>query len=674
MNNLKNKKKFVEIAIPGSTPIAFRYLFPLNTAIKVTKGSLVRINFRERKVFGFVLGIYEEFISMSLKPILEVLRSSWGVSPSDFKYYQWIIRYYHCAPGDPFKYFPILAQGEVKSPLQENIPAQALPELNSSQLTVFRSIENSLKNDKYLSFLLDGVTGSGKTIVYLYAVQEALKRGKSCLILVPEIAVAGHLIEQVKKYFPGQAEISHSRINPRLRKEIHLRCLVGKTRLLVGVRSAVFVPMDNLGLIVVDEEHDASFQQTSKTFRYNARDVAVMRGSFIGATVVLGSATPSMESRFNCDKNKYTALYLKKRYGDSVLPQVSIVDLTKEKEEGKWSLLSTTLLTSMEKHLNRGNQVILLMNRRGFAKYYLCRECGFLWKCPNCDITLTWHKERAKLLCHYCGHQIGEPAICTQCQGIKLKSKGIAIQNITEKIVQLFPDYGVLRFDADSTRRKGQMEDLLHTFKLGKASILIGTQMVTKGFDFEKVTLVGVILADTGLYFPDFRASERTFQMLTQVAGRAGRRKELGEVIIQTFSPEDSGVRHALSQDGLAFYKEELKDRKDHHYPPWRRLCVVKFEGKQLKNVERAGDQIRLVIDKWKIKNNWSDLEIKGPAPAGIYKMSSKYRFILLLKMAQTQPLNGLLDFLKKDSRTQALFRQGSGVRLFFEMDPLNLL
>ncbi|MEW6042455.1 MAG: primosomal protein N', partial [Elusimicrobiota bacterium] len=410
------------------------------------------------------------------------------------------------------------------------------PVLSPEQESVFKKIWGDFKNGDFArAFLIHGVTGSGKTFVYISLARMMLEHGYSVLVLVPEISLTPQIINRFKQFFGECIAVWHSRLSLMEKYESWNALTEGRKKIVIGVRSSVFAPLRNLGLIIVDEEHDGSYKQSESSFRYNARDAAVMRAKMSGALVVLGSATPSLESYQNAIDGKYVLLNMAQRYNQAPLPPVHLVDMAAERNVNNWGVFSNKLKDMITRRLEKKEQVILLLNRRGFSHFLICNRCGFVKKCVNCDITLTYHREENNLLCHYCGYTENVFSICPQCHHPTLKPSGVGIQKVERDLRAVFENARILRLDFDSVKRVGDVQTILEKFEKREADILIGTQMVCKGLDFPGVTLVGVILAETSLFFPDFKANERTFQMLNQVAGRAGRGEQAGEVVFQTY-------------------------------------------------------------------------------------------------------------------------------------------
>ena len=513
-------------------------------------------------------------------------------------------------------------------------------------------------------FLLHGITGSGKTHVYTALVAQALAMGKTAIVLVPEISLTPQTIMRFRAAVGNVVAVVHSHMSDGERRDALQELVTGSRRLLIGVRSAILAPMDNVGLIIVDEEHDASYKQTDVEPRYNARDIAIMRGHFQKAVVVLGSATPSLESYFNAQSGKYHLKRLTERFGPACLPAVRIIDMNEERRNNNWTILSGPLEERMAQTLASGRQIILLLNRRGYSVTLLCKECGYAYQCPNCSVTLRYHLNDCTLKCHLCGYENVAPDACPVCHGEQMKYKGTGIQKAEELIVAKFPDARVMRMDHDTTRRKGAHHLLLDAFARRDADILLGTQMVAKGLDFPGVALVGVLQADTGLLFPDFRASERTFQLLTQVAGRAGRSDNAGEVIIQTCYPQDPAISCASRHDFEGFYETELPHRQALNYPPVARLARLVMEGPHETLVKMEMDKIGAAITALK-----TDVTVLGPSPAVLFKVKEVFRYSLLIKSSSAQQLKTVLSPLGELQK-----KLPKGIKLIIDVDPVQML
>lgn len=506
-----------------------------------------------------------------------------------------------------------------------------LPLLTEEQEHCVKEVYLALDEDRQKVFLLHGVTGSGKTEVYLRCVARALALGRQALVLVPEISLTTQMVNWFKGRFGEGVAVLHSRLSPGEKYDEWKRIQSGQAPVVLGARSAVFAPLVNLGLLIIDEEHETSYKQEESP-RYHARAVALYLARRHGATLILGSATPALESGSRAlSGGPYRCLSMKHRIDQRSMPTVQVVDMREESRSGNRGLFSTTLLQKMETRLDRGEQVLLFLNRRGFNTLVVCRECGMVLKCPHCDISLTYHSN-GRVLCHYCRYSVLAPARCSSCRGLHLGYLGTGTQKIEQQVQEYFPLARILRMDADTTTRKGSHEVILQTFKGGEADILIGTQMVAKGLDFQGVTLVGVVAADLALHMPDFRAAERTFQILTQVAGRSGRGQHPGEVVVQTYCPGHYAVRAAADHDYAAFFRREMEVRQELNYPPFSRMARFIVSGPGEEEVESGSRVIREVFNELSgISSGEKLVNIIGPAPAPMSRVRGKYRYHLVL-------------------------------------------
>ncbi|MFK3586924.1 primosomal protein N' [Lactobacillus sp. 23-2] len=531
---------------------------------------------------------------------------------------------------------------QVAKPLKNKRP---LP-LNDEQEQAYQAISADIVRKKSETFLLEGVTGSGKTEVYLHAISKALENSRNALMLVPEISLTPQMVKQVQARFGDQVAVLHSGLSEGEKYDEWRRIRRGEARVVVGARSAVFAPIANLGLIVIDEEHEASYKQDSNP-RYDARKVAIWRGKYHHCPVVLGSATPALGTRARAQKGVYRLLTLKKRANRQPLPKVDLVDLKHVQFAGSQFDLSVKLTSAIGERLAKKEQVILLLNRRGFANFMLCRDCGFVLKCPNCDLSLTMHKDTGMMQCHYCGHAEPVPELCPNCRSRQIRFLGTGTQKVQEELAALFPQARVLRMDVDTTRRKGSYEKILDAFGNGKADILLGTQMIAKGLDFPNVTLVGVINADTGLWLPDYNASEKTFELLTQVAGRAGRAEKDGEVMIQTYNPDHYAISLAQKQDYELFYRKEMQMRHAGNYPPYFYTVLISIASKNEQNAARESFKIKRRLQA-RLK---APTIILGPAPAAISRVKNQYYYQILVKYKREPRLNALLHQIQDDAQ-----------------------
>lgn len=538
--------------------------------------------------------------------------------------------------------------------------AQSAPvlTLNQHQASALAEIEGSLKAERYATFLLLGVTGSGKTQVYIEAIRKVLALGKTAIVLVPEISLTPQTVRRFRAHFHEEVAVMHSQLSIGERYDSWRLAHSGKVKIVIGPRSAIFAPLKNVGLIVVDEEHDASYKQFDTSPRYHGRDVAIVRASQNNAVVVLGSATPSSESYYNAINGKYRLIELPTRIDDVRMPAIEIIDMAAERrrlyeatkaetiKSGKPfpkhlpSLsVSGLLRDEIDKRLKKNEGVILLQNRRGFAHVVECFDCGHVERCDNCEVSLTYHLIKKDLRCHYCGFVKNAPSICPQCKGTELRHFSFGTQQVQEELQSIFPKARILRMDRDTTKRKGAHDKILQQFGERKADILLGTQMVAKGLDFPHVTLVGVISADTQMLLPDFRASELTFQLLTQVAGRSGRSSLGGEVVIQTLQPEHYSLKHVLLHDFKNFYKEELEYRRELDYPPFSRVVLIEFTGGRENEVQHHAKKFAEFL----LHNARDSFRVLGPADAAIPKIKNQFRKHIVAKDLRDKDPSGTI-------------------------------
>ena len=539
--------------------------------------------------------------------------------------------------------------------------------LTSAQAAVLDNIVQQVDQETYGAFLLHGVTGSGKTEIYIRAMRAALARGRSAMMLVPEIALTPVFSRRLRSHFGDQVAIFHSSLQRGERFDEWTRVRNGEARVVIGTRSAVFAPAQNLGLIVVDEEHESTYRQQESPY-YNARDTAIVRAQKESATVVLGSATPSLESFHNARSGKYQLLKLPERIAARPMAPARIVDMRAVfVRHGKPRVFSDELLDAIQQTHDRGEQSIILLNRRGYSSFILCRSCGETVQCPNCDVTLTYHRSERVIICHYCNHRQAVPKVCPGCGKKYIYYVGEGTEQIEEMLKQLFPALRVARIDRDTTARRRVFEQSLADFSDGKIDMLVGTQMLAKGHDFPNVTLVGVVSVDAGLALPDFRSAERTFQLITQVAGRAGRGDRPGQVLIQTYHPYHYALRHACAQDYDGFYNEEIQYRQNHSYPPFVALGSVLVHGPDLNRVRSDSLELRKQLDAM---NEQRRCRILGPAPAPLARLKGEHRFQLLLKSRSRRHLREVADAALK-----AVAENGVNLRsVNLEIDPVSIM
>tara|TARA_Y100001970_G_scaffold283579_1_gene399044 strand:- start:422 stop:2185 length:1764 start_codon:yes stop_codon:yes gene_type:complete len=545
---------------------------------------------------------------------------------------------------------------------------------NSDQKKAVNKINISISKKKYNSFLLHGVTGSGKTEIYIGTVQYCLEQGLNAIILLPEISLTPQISGRFKSVFGNKVALWHSKLSLSQRNNTWGQILSGIIKVVIGARSAIFSPMSSLGLIVVDEEQESSFYQETPSPHYHARDVALMRGKIENATIVLSSATPSLESYFNYLKGKIKYISLPKRYGLARYPEIHVIDMVSEKEDsGKFGTVFSGLLQDkIEERLLKKEQVIILHNRRGYSPVIKCLDCGDISMCPQCKVFLTYHNQGAKVICHFCGHSVIKKLDqCLQCGSDKILYSGTGTQRVEELLVEMFPKAKIERLDMDTGKKGAVISKILKQFSDGNIDILLGTQMIAKGLDFPNATLVGIINADIGLHLPDFRSSERIFQLIYQASGRAGRKDKLGEVVLQTYMPENPVIKFVSELDIKNFYKSTLSERKELNYPPYSWLAKIEFSGKDFNKTEEITNSFSSSIF-----GQYKGLDILGPAPCYLEKLKNRYRFQIIFKSNKIIDPNGFLlhkfiiDNIKK-LKTD-IGSTGYKAKIFF--DPLSLI
>jgi primosomal protein N' (replication factor Y) len=667
------------------------YGIPPELKGEVRAGSQVLVPFRSRSLRGFVLEVFSGEPPKGLRQI-KALKGG-AVDDRVMGIARWAAEYYVAPIGEVLKAAVPNPVARVRLPAEREegpiVPEHGLSlKPTAHQRAALKTIGDGLESGGFEVLLLQGVTGSGKTFVYCKAAADVITGGGSCLVLVPEISMSTQLVDRFREFFGDEVAISHSGLSASERYLSWKRAGSGEAKVVVGARSAVFSPLVNLKLIIVDEEHEPSYKQ-SDVPRYNARDVAVKRGQMEGCLVVLGTATPSLESYNNARTGKYKMAKLPCRIDSRPMASVQLVDLKSQPKEpstgadesklsdgageasptAAW-LFSDTLKNKMSERLANGEQVILFINRRGHSTFVQCRDCGGSFRCPRCEVTLTYHADPHRLFCHYCGYSSGSANECPKCAGSNFWFGGVGTQKVESEIKRMFPEVGVLRMDVDSTRRKGSQRSLVETFSSGKALVLLGTQMVAKGLDFPGVTLVGVIYADTQLNLPDFRASERTFQLLTQVAGRAGRGGRPGEVIIQTFLPEHPSLKAAARQDFDLFCEGELSDRRELFFPPFSRLIDVSFTAADENDVIQCSALVKRGLEEWLRAEGITSVDVMGPAPYPIARLRNKSRWHITLRGKSLPELRGGLAALRAIAERERPGRLAVGL----DIDPLQLM
>ena len=538
--------------------------------------------------------------------------------------------------------------------------------LTTNQQKIIQPIFDSIHQKEHKTFLIHGVTGSGKTEVYLQSIAEVLKEGKEAIVLVPEISLTPQMVQRFKERFGSLVAVLHSALSKGEKYDEWRKIQQGSVKVVVGARSAIFAPFKNIGIIIIDEEHEATYKQDENP-RYHARDVAIKRTSAYQCPLILGSATPSLESYARAKKGVYHLLSMLERVNDVKLPTVEIIDMREELKSGNRSMFSQMLYKKLSERLARGEQSVLFLNRRGYSTFVMCRECGYVAECPHCDISLTYHHTSRSLKCHYCGHEERMPQRCSSCNSEHIRFFGSGTQKVEEEITKVLPGARVIRMDVDTTRKKGAHEKLLTAFSEGKADILLGTQMIAKGLDFPNITLVGVLAADSMLNLPDFRASERTFQLLTQVSGRAGRHQLPGEVVIQTYTPEHYSIDLVRNHDFIAFFEKEMITRRMQGYPPYYYVTVIQVSHEEITKVIEVTGKIAEYV-----KRSLSNQAIVlGPVVASIPRIKNRYRYQCMIKY-KNEPT--LVKTLKEITENYKREMNKGDLQVSIDMNPYVLM
>lgn len=537
--------------------------------------------------------------------------------------------------------------------------------LNASQTAAITPILAAAKENRAETFLLKGITGSGKTEVYLQTIAETLKDGKSALMLVPEIALTPQMVNHFKGRFGNEVAVLHSGLSVGEKYDEWRKIQRGEAKVVVGARSSIFAPVTNIGVIIIDEEHEGSYKQDESP-RYHARDMALWRSLYHQCPVILGSATPSLESRARAQKKVYTLLELTERANRKALPEVEVVDMRDELKKQNRSSFSLVLQEKIRERIAKKEQIVLLLNRRGYSSFVMCRDCGFVLPCPNCDISLTLHMDTKTMKCHYCGHEEAIPHTCPSCKGHKIRYYGTGTQKIEEELHALIPEAKIIRMDVDTTRKKGAHEKLLTAFGNGEADILLGTQMIAKGLDFPNITLVGVLNADTALGLPDFRASERTFQLLTQVSGRAGRAELTGEVIVQTYNPDHYAIVLAQQHDYDHFYQHEMLLRRRGSYPPYYyTILLTTSHEEELQAAKKMQEIVQFIRPEMQ-----PETIILGPTPKAVARVNNRYYYQTIIKYKHEPLLFSKLHELLINSQKE----MAKGLQVTIDSEPMHFI
>jgi primosomal protein N' (replication factor Y) len=648
----------------------YHYKIPEGLEGKAQTGSQVLVPFGRRSEIGYIVGLLEKTTIKGIKEIVKVTSEYPLFTKKQVDLAKWLADYYYSflitalrmvmPPGTAGQEGKRQKAGgrrqEEKEPSSlYQIQTPLLP--TDEQKKALDMINSAVNANQPEKILLYGITGSGKTEVYLQAIEHVLKQGKSAIVLVPEIALTPQLIQRFEGRFQDSIATLHSHMTLKERSGEWQRVSSGEARIVLGARSAVFAPVKNLGMVVIDEEYETSYKQ-DKNPRYHVREVAFQLAEMHKAIVVLGSATPSLETYFRAEEGEYKKAVLSQRIDSRPLPPVEIINMCR----GKDYLLSQRLREELKSTLERKEQAILFINRRGYFTFVMCRECGFAIECPRCSIALTYHSADKRIRCNRCGYNGSVPGSCPQCNSGSIGYFGIGTQRIENEVAQVFPAARILRYDSDAVSKRGSHEVFFSAFAEGRADVLVGTQMVAKGLDVANVTLVGVIAADTALHLPDFRSAEHTFQLLTQVAGRAGRHHLPGKVIIQTYNPEHYAIQAAAKHDYEEFYKQEISHRREVGYPPFSKLISLLIAGPEAKKVEKVAEDLERFLRKRLSEG------ILGPAPAIIPKLRGEWRYRILLKGEDLDKMRGAVV------ETLGKIVIPSEIKVAVDVEPMNML
>lgn len=657
--------KFASIILDVNVDKALDYFIPKEMEEEISLGSRVEVPLKGFLKKGYVIEIREFSNVKEVFPIKRIISKEF-LSTELLSLAISMAKYYSASLSKTLKCMipPSIRKERVKiNPADILLTETFLPtkpkNLNEEQNSCLEKILSSIKKEAFEIHLIFGITGSGKTEIYLQAIQKALDLNKSAIMLVPEIALTPQTIERFKTRFKDKIALLHHKRSTKERFDDWQSLKKGEAKIVIGARSAIFSPMKDLGLIILDEEHDSSYKQTEEP-TYHAKTIALMRGKIENCTVVLGSATPSLESYFQAKEEKYILSSLLKRANESDLAKVYIVDMKKEKMKDNF-YFSEPLLGKIKDRFEKGEQTLLFLNRRGYKSFLICKNCSYLFKCPHCDISLTFHKAQNLLICHSCDYRVAPPNRCPSCKLTEhIEYKGFGTQLIEKSLKCLFPEIRILRIDRDTTECKNSHDLLFKEFKAGKADVLIGTQMIVKGLHFPNVTLVGVLNTDAALNIPDFRSSETVFQLLTQVAGRAGRSEIKGEVIVQTFLPDNDTIKQAAKQDFTSFYSIEIENRRLFNYPPFSHIVKIVFSGKEENKVLQQAASFRKEL----ISSLPSNYFIHPICPSGHAKIKDKFRFQFLIRGKSVLPIRDALQRVKTKFKLKS-------TKILIDVDPL---
>jgi len=652
---------YAEIVFNRPIP-PYTYRIPENMN-NIQVGMRVEVDLSSSLTTGIVYRITDKCNLEDIKPIKQVIDKSPVLNDDLIMVAEWISQYYVCSLGEAC--WAIIPKGVKKRDVKVkhdgySTSSEDIVELTEEQSHVLDELNRAVEKSELSTYLLHGVTGSGKTEVYLRVIKRVIEMGKGAILLVPEIALTPQTVRYFEKRFGNTLAVLHSRLTKAERINEWYRIINGEKKIVIGARSAIFAPLERIGIIIIDEEHETSYK-SDDTPRYNARSVAYYRAKMHNSVLILGSATPSIESYYLAKSKKFKLLELTTRVLNQNLPKTKITDLRKVRGR---KFISNQLYRAIETRLRNNEQVILFLNRRGYSPFVFCETCGYVMKCKNCDISMTYHRNKKKLICHYCGYTVDPPELCPNCSSEKISFSGFGTERIEDLLNDLFPGAVIVRMDTDTLIKRKSLPEILNAFAKRQIDILIGTQIVTKGLHFPNVTLVGVLNADIALNFPDFRAAERTFDLITQVAGRAGRGEKGGEVIIQTYNPSHYAIQTAKSHDYLTFFMQEIKYRQALNYPPFCRIVRLVFRGKKQKKLFETA-YIAIDIIKEKAKNK---VAILGPSVCPLSRIKQNYRVHVIIKTDGIAGINSVLFELNSK------VKRVSGVYMEIDIDPISML
>lgn len=665
---------FVDVIIPVPLQGLFTYALPVGLQKQAQAGCRVVVPFgNKRSTTGIIVRLHDNpptDPTVNVKDIMEIVDDAPCILPSQLNLWQWIADYYLCSIGEVFKAaVPAkLRNAKKTSAITDDLlccEAPSLPSLSEAQAATLVSIKESWQSHSVC--LLHGVTSSGKTEIYIHLIAEAIAQGKQVLYLLPEIVLTSQLTDRLQAVFGNRLGVYHSKFTDVQRSNVWQRQLSSTPYdIIVGVRSSVFLPFQRLGLVIVDEEHEVNFKQQEPAPRYNARNVALLMASRFKAFTLLGTATPSFESYYLARMGKYALVELNERYGQVQLPRIEIVDVKELRRKRLMNgAFSQRLIEEIREALDTHQQVILFQNRRGYAPQVQCHVCGWVPTCPRCDVPMTMHARSGMMTCHYCGYTVPVPVRCPACENEDLRQHGFGTERIEDDIQKLFPEARIARMDLDTTTTRQAYEKIIHDFASGQTDILVGTQMVTKGLDFENVSVVGILSADTMLNQPDFRAYERSFQMMSQVAGRAGRRARQGTVILQTMNKALPLIAQVVANDYSAAYHDQMLERRQFAYPPFTRLVVIYVKHRQLSTVEALAREATISL------RQLLGTRVLGPDEPPIGRVHNLYIRRIMLKLENRLPIATIkkqLSTLRGQLLTQKAY---SSATIFFDVDPL---